>query len=209
MSVKGGGGVPPKSVTFFLAKILSVKGGGYPPYGQNPQSSIWPLPLVSSNILSSIFLSDFLPFFPRVTFSLSVYYHPMLASLWTPTTPRGCSLQFQYDVSGQPCSVLLNQPQHHQDVLDLQGEQCLPHLIFLSSSFRSANWDQRDWAREAIQVCLEGPLHPDYCLCCIVVRVGTNHWARGPFWKGVFFDWRHVSWARVWQRISSNVLSFW
>ena len=40
MSVKGGGGVPPKSVTFFLAKILSVKGGGYPPYGQNPQSSI-------------------------------------------------------------------------------------------------------------------------------------------------------------------------
>ena len=33
MSVKGGGGVPPKSVTFFLAKILSVKGGGgYPPY---------------------------------------------------------------------------------------------------------------------------------------------------------------------------------
>ena len=37
---KGGGGVPPKSVTFILAKILSVKGGGYPPYGQNPQSSI-------------------------------------------------------------------------------------------------------------------------------------------------------------------------
>ena len=31
MSVKGGGGVPPKSVTFFLAKILSVKGGGVPP----------------------------------------------------------------------------------------------------------------------------------------------------------------------------------
>ena len=30
MSVKGGGGVPPKSVTFFLAKILSVKGGGTP-----------------------------------------------------------------------------------------------------------------------------------------------------------------------------------
>ena len=31
MSVKGGGGVPPKSVTFFLAKILSVKGGGGTP----------------------------------------------------------------------------------------------------------------------------------------------------------------------------------
>ena len=30
LSVKGGGGVPPKSVTFFLAKILSVKGGGTP-----------------------------------------------------------------------------------------------------------------------------------------------------------------------------------
>ena len=45
MSVKGGGGVPPKSVTFFLAKILSVKGEGYPPYGQNPQSSIWSFPL--------------------------------------------------------------------------------------------------------------------------------------------------------------------
>jgi len=30
MSVKGEGGVPPKSVTFFLAKILSVKGGGTP-----------------------------------------------------------------------------------------------------------------------------------------------------------------------------------
>ena len=30
MSVKGGGVVPPKSVTFFLAKILSVKGGGTP-----------------------------------------------------------------------------------------------------------------------------------------------------------------------------------
>ena len=29
MSVKGGGG-PPKSVTFFLEKILSVKGGGTP-----------------------------------------------------------------------------------------------------------------------------------------------------------------------------------
>jgi len=28
MSVKGEGGVPPKSVTFFLPKILSVKGGG-------------------------------------------------------------------------------------------------------------------------------------------------------------------------------------
>ena len=31
MSVKGGGGVPPKSVTFFLANILSVKGGGGTP----------------------------------------------------------------------------------------------------------------------------------------------------------------------------------
>ena len=31
MSVKGEGGVPPKSVTFFLAKILSVKGGGGTP----------------------------------------------------------------------------------------------------------------------------------------------------------------------------------
>ena len=33
LSVKGGGGVPPKSVTPFLPKILSVKGGrGVPPY---------------------------------------------------------------------------------------------------------------------------------------------------------------------------------
>ena len=31
MSVKGGGGVPPESVTFFLEKILSVKGGGGTP----------------------------------------------------------------------------------------------------------------------------------------------------------------------------------
>ena len=31
MSVKGGMGVPPKSVTPFLTKFLSVKGGGVPP----------------------------------------------------------------------------------------------------------------------------------------------------------------------------------
>ena len=30
MSVKGGRGVPPKSVTFFCAKILFVNGGGTP-----------------------------------------------------------------------------------------------------------------------------------------------------------------------------------
>ena len=45
-SVKGGRVVPAKSVIPFLPEKKSVKGGGgYPPYGQNPQSSIWSLPL--------------------------------------------------------------------------------------------------------------------------------------------------------------------
>ena len=39
----------PQISNYFLVKILSVKGGeGYPPYGKNPQSSIWPPPLVHS-----------------------------------------------------------------------------------------------------------------------------------------------------------------
>ena len=44
---KGGGRGNPQIRNFLLAKILSVKGGGggTPPYGQSPQSSIWPLPL--------------------------------------------------------------------------------------------------------------------------------------------------------------------
>ena len=49
-----GGYSPPPLYRFFSAKrglrILGVKGGkgggGYPPYGQNPQSSIWRAPLV-------------------------------------------------------------------------------------------------------------------------------------------------------------------
>ena len=68
-SVKGGRGVPPKSVTYFLdqnqvffeqktpflppksvtpslPEKKSVKGRGNPPYGQNPQSSIWRPPSV-------------------------------------------------------------------------------------------------------------------------------------------------------------------
>ena len=56
MSVKGGEGGTPQIRNFFLAKILSVKGGGgYPPYGQNLQSSIWPPPLMRSRLVNFSF----------------------------------------------------------------------------------------------------------------------------------------------------------
>ena len=58
----------------------------------------------------------------------------MLPSLRTPTAPCGGSFEVQSALDGQPRSVLLHQPQHHQDVPDIQGEQCLPDLIFLSSA---------------------------------------------------------------------------
>ena len=148
--------------------------------------------LSSSVTLSSLWPLKYLLLFPRVIFSLSVSCCPILPSFWTPTAPCGCSLEVLFAVDDQPCSVLLHRPQRHQDVTAIQGEHCLPYLIFLSSSFLSANWVHPDWARKAFQVCLEGPLHPDHCLGCIVVRVGTNHCARGPFCKGGFFDWWHV-----------------
>ena len=59
----------------------------------------------------------------------------MLPSLWTPTALCGGSREDQSVLDEQPRSVLLDQPQHQQDVPDIQGEQCLPHLIFLSSTF--------------------------------------------------------------------------
>ena len=88
-------------------------------------------------LLSSILFYDSLLFFPRVMFSIkltpSVYCHLMLPSLWRSTAPCGCSCEVQFGLDNQPCSVLLHQPQHHQDDPAIQGEQCLPHLIFLSS----------------------------------------------------------------------------
>ena len=40
----GEGSIPQIRNSFFSGKKIR-KGGGYPPYGQNPQSSILPLPL--------------------------------------------------------------------------------------------------------------------------------------------------------------------
>ena len=71
--------------------------------------------------LSSILLC-YLLLFPTVNFSLSVYCRLMLPSLWTPTATSGCSLEVQLDVECRPCSVLLHQPQRHQDVPAVQGE---------------------------------------------------------------------------------------
>ena len=42
---KGGGGGTPQIRNSFFAQKKSVKGKGYPTYGQNPQSSIWRAPL--------------------------------------------------------------------------------------------------------------------------------------------------------------------
>ena len=72
--------------------------------------------------LSSILLCYYLLLFSRVTFSLSVYCCLMLPSLWTPTAPCGCSIELHFGVDSQPCSVLLHQPQRHQDVPAVQGE---------------------------------------------------------------------------------------
>ena len=61
----------------------------------------------------------------------------MRPSLWRPPASCGGSSETQFDVDGQPRSVLLHQSQHHQDVPDIQGEQCLPDLDFrfLSPTF--------------------------------------------------------------------------
>ena len=50
----------------------------------------------------------------------------MRPSLWRPPASCGGSSETQFDVDGQPRSVLLHQSQHHQDVPDIQGEQCIP-----------------------------------------------------------------------------------
>ena len=50
----------------------------------------------------------------------------MLPNLRTPTAPCGGSFEVQSALDGQPRSVLLHQSQHHQDVPDIQGEQCIP-----------------------------------------------------------------------------------
>ena len=44
MSEKGGGGTP-QIRNLFFGEIFFPERGGYPPYGQNPHSSIWPPPL--------------------------------------------------------------------------------------------------------------------------------------------------------------------
>ena len=66
--------------------------------------------------MSSVFDS------PLVKFPPSVFCRLMLPSLWIPTAPCACCLEVQSDVDGQPCSVLLNQPQRHQDVSAVEGE---------------------------------------------------------------------------------------
>ena len=53
----------------------------------------------------------------------------MLPSLWTSTALHSGSLEVQLDVDGQPRPVLPHQPQHHQDVPDLQGELRFPDAI--------------------------------------------------------------------------------
>ena len=63
----------------------------------------------------------------------------MLPSHRIPTAPCGGSFKVQLDVDGPPCSLLLHRPEHQQDVPDIQGEQCLPDLIFLSIHFLSAD----------------------------------------------------------------------
>ena len=47
-----------------------------------------------------------------------------------------CSLEVHSELDGQPSSVLLHQPQRHQDVPAIEGEQCLPqHTSYLNSIF--------------------------------------------------------------------------
>ena len=99
--------------------------------------------------MTSFLLYDCLLLLPNFIFSLkltrSVYYRLMLPSLWTPTAPCGSILEVHFDVDGPPRSVLVHQPQHHQDVPDIQGEKCLPHLIFFSLiHFLSADRVQHD-----------------------------------------------------------------
>ena len=93
--------------------------------------------------MSSFLLNDCLLLFQNSIFSLkltlSVYCRLIPPCLWTPTAPCGCYLEVHVDVDGRPYSVLLDQPQHHQDVPAIEGEQCLSDLIFLSSSFLSAD----------------------------------------------------------------------
>ena len=59
----------------------------------------------------------------------------MRSSLRTPTATCVSGAEVHSDVDGPPRSVLLHRPEHQQDVPDIQGEQCLPDLIFLSYTF--------------------------------------------------------------------------
>ena len=81
---------------------------------------------------------------------------------------------------------------------------------FSHHSFPSANRVRRDRAWEAIQVHLEGHLHPDYCLCWIVVCVGIFLLSRGPFYRDVFFDWGHVGQTGGWRwQNTFDIVYFW
>ena len=55
----------------------------------------------------------------------------MLPSHRTPTAPCGGSFKVQLDVDDPPRSLLLHQPQPHQDVPDIQGEHCSLSSVFL------------------------------------------------------------------------------
>ena len=68
----------------------------------------------------------------------------MCPSLWRSTAPCVSSLEDQSDVDGQPRSILLHEHQHHQDVPDNQGGQCLPDLISLSRFFQPTEFTQLD-----------------------------------------------------------------
>ena len=61
-------------------------------------------------------------------------------------------------------------------------------MIYLSffSFFVSASRAEPAWARDAIQVCLEGHFHPDSCSCSILVCAPPYHWARGLFGRMYF-----------------------
>ena len=63
-----------------------------------------------------------------------MHCHLLRPSLWRSTGHCDRGLEAHFDVDEQPYSVRLHHPQHHQNVLDLQGERGLPHE-FLSYTF--------------------------------------------------------------------------
>ena len=113
-----------------------------------------------------------------------MYCRLILPSLWRPTAPCECSLEVRLNLDGQPCSVLLHQPQHHQDVPAVQGEQWF-YLSLILTFLQPIEFNQIEHERR-FKFVLKG-IFILITVCVVLLFVWAHVTDPGAFFVRIYF----------------------